>query len=85
MVKNLPANAGEDRRRGFNPWVMKIPWKWQPTPVFLLGKSQGQRSLEGYSPQGHKELNMTEYTRVHTHTQSFLHNFLPYSYWVPLE
>ena len=31
---------------------------------------------------GHKELNMTEHTRVHTHTQSFLHNFLPYSFWV---
>ena len=30
--------------------------KWQPTPVFLFGKSQGQRSLTGYSPQGRKEL-----------------------------
>ena len=29
------------RRPGFNPWVGKIPWsrKWQPTPVFLPGKS----------------------------------------------
>ena len=26
----------------------------QPTPVFLPGKSQGQRSLAGYSPRGHK-------------------------------
>ena len=35
------------RRCGFNPWVGKIPWrrKWQPTPVFLPGKSHGQRSL----------------------------------------
>ena len=26
-----------------NPWVRKIPWrrKWQPTPVFLPGKSHG--------------------------------------------
>ena len=34
------------------PWVWKIPWrrKWQPTPVFLPGKSHGQRSLAGYSP-----------------------------------
>ena len=41
----------------FNPWVGKIPWrmKWQPTPVFLLGESHGQRSLEGYNPWGHKE------------------------------
>ena len=39
------------RRCGFNPWVGKIPWrrKWQPTPVFLPGKSHGQRSLAGYS------------------------------------
>ena len=37
---------------GFNPWVGKLPWKraWKPTPVFLPGKSHGQRSLEGYSP-----------------------------------
>ena len=32
----------------------KISWrrKWQPTPVFLPGKSHGQRSLVGYSPWG---------------------------------
>jgi len=41
--------AGEQQ---FNPWVRKIPWKkkWQPTPVFLPGKSHGQRNLVGYSP-----------------------------------
>ena len=40
------------RRCRFNPWVRKIPWrrKWQPTPVFLPGKSHRQSSLEGYSP-----------------------------------
>ena len=45
------------KRGGFDPWVRKIPWrrKWQPTPVFLLGKSHGQRSLAGYSPWGRKE------------------------------
>ena len=50
------------RRRGFDPWVRKIPWrrKWQPTPVFLPGKSHGWRSLAGYSPWGHKEPDMTE-------------------------
>ena len=44
------------RRRGFYPWVGKIPWrrKWQPTPVFLPGKSHGQRGLVGYSPWGHR-------------------------------
>ena len=34
--------------------------KWQHTPVFLPGESHGQRSLAGYSPWGHKELDMTE-------------------------
>ena len=34
--------------------------KWQPTPVFLPGKSHGQRSLVGYSPWGCKELDTTE-------------------------
>ena len=35
----------------------KIPWTgaWQPTPVFLPGESQGQRSLVGYGPRGRKE------------------------------
>ena len=33
--------------------------KMQPTPVFLPGKSHGQRSLTGYSPWGCKELDMT--------------------------
>ena len=42
--------------------VRKIPWRreWPPTPVFLPGESHGQRSLAGYSPWGHKELNTAE-------------------------
>ena len=49
-------------RPGFNPWVGKISWrrKWQPTPVFLPGKSHGCRNLVGYSPWGRKESDMTE-------------------------
>ena len=45
-------SACQCRRRGFDPWVRKIPWRrnWQSTPVFLSGKSHGQRSLAGYSP-----------------------------------
>ena len=52
------------RRPGFNSWVGKIPWRreWQPTTVFLPGKSHGQRSLLGYSPWGHKKLDTTEVT-----------------------
>ena len=48
---------------GFIPgWVWKIPWRriWQPTPEFLPGKSHGQRSLAGYSPQDLKESDTTE-------------------------
>ena len=50
------------RRRGFDPWIWKLPWrrKWQPTPVFLPGKSHGQRILAGYSPWGHRESDPTE-------------------------
>ena len=42
--------------------VRKIPWRreWQPTPVFLPGEFQGQKSLAGYSPWGCKELDITE-------------------------
>ena len=55
------------RRPGFNPWVGKISWrrKWQPTIVFLPGKSHGRRNLVGYSPWGCKEWDTTE--RLHFH------------------
>ena len=61
VVKNPPANAGDHlqcRRPGFDPWFRKIPWrrKWQPIPIFLPGKFHEQRSLAGYSSQGHKRL-----------------------------
>ena len=54
MVKNPPANVGDVKRCGFNPWVGKIPWRraWQLTPVFLPGESHGQRSLEGLQSMG---------------------------------
>ena len=50
------------RRCGLDLWVRKIHWsrKWQPTPVFLHGKVQGQRSLAGYSPWGCKQSDTTE-------------------------
>ena len=57
------------RRPGFDPLVGKIPWrrKWQHTPVFLPGKSHGQRSLVGYSLWGCKELDTTQQlTQTHT-------------------
>ena len=46
------------RRLEFNPWVREFPWrrKWQPTPVFLPGKSHGQRNLVSYGPWGCKRV-----------------------------
>ena len=51
---------------GFDPLVRKIPWrrKWQPTPVFLPGKSHRQRSLMSYSPEV-VESDMTERLTVY--------------------
>ena len=66
-VKNLPAI----QETPFDPWVTKMPWRraWLPTRVFLPGVSQGQRSLAGYSPWGHKKSDTTEATE-HTHTHA---------------
>ena len=52
----------------FDPWVRKIPWrrKWQSTPIFLLGKCHGQRSLAGYTPRGHRESDTT-YEKITKH------------------
>ena len=41
--------------------------------MFLPGKFHGQRSLEGYSPWGHKESDVTE--RVHTHTHTHINKW----------
>ena len=63
MVKNLPAVQEMQEA-----WVQSLGWEypleeeWQPTPVFLPGKSHGQRSLGGYSPWGRKESDTTEHT-----------------------
>ena len=37
--------------------------KWQPTPVFLPGESQGRESLGGCRLWGRTELDMTEVTQ----------------------
>jgi len=52
-VKNPPANTGDVESI---PELGRFPWrrKWQPAPVFLPGKSHGQRSLVSYSPWGCK-------------------------------
>ena len=57
VVKNLPAMQ--------ETWVLCLGWedpvgKGVATSVFLPGESHGQRSLMGYSPWGHRELDTTE-------------------------
>ena len=66
MVKNLPAMQETGVRK--NPWRRQ----WQPTPVFLPGESHGQRNLAGYSPWGHKELDMTEQLTLALSSKTFL-------------
>ena len=53
------------KRPGFSPWVRKICWrrKWQPTPIFLPGKSHWQRSLVGYSPWCCKRIRLNLVTK----------------------
>ena len=58
VVKNPPANAGDiDSVSGSERFTWRR--KWQPSPVFLPGRSHGQGSREGYSPWGHEESDMT--------------------------
>ena len=56
IVKSLPAMP--------KTWVQSLGWEdsleKEMTPVLLPGESHGLRSLEGYSPWGHSELDMTE-------------------------
>ena len=70
--KEPSCQCRRQKRCRFNSWVGKIPQRraWQPTPVFLPGESQGQRSLAGYSPRGLKESDMTEVGHDLTHTQA---------------
>ena len=67
-VKNPPAMR--------ETWVQSLggedPWRraGQPTPVFLPGESHGQRSLVGYGPWGHRELDATERVSIAGITES---------------
>ena len=56
--KESSCQCRRHRRCRFNSWVGKSPWRreWQPTPVLLLGKTHGQRSLAGCSPWGRKRV-----------------------------
>ena len=55
--------VGHDRATSLSLFTF-MHWrrKWQPTPVFLPGESQGQGSLGGCRLWGHTESDMTEVT-----------------------
>ena len=76
MVRKPSASTGDVRDVGLVSGLGRTAGggHWQPTPVFLPGESQGQRSLVGCSPQGCKESDMSEFhyinyinTEIHTH------------------
>ena len=68
------------RRGRFNPWVWKIPWrrKWQPTPVFLPGKSHGQGSLGGFESMGSQRVGHKEH---HQHGRKKYHFLKLFQLW----
>ena len=61
----------KEYQKGFGVWSRNLNFspnpntycqrrQWQPTPVFLPGKSHGRRSLGGCSPWGHEESDTAE-------------------------
>ena len=71
------------RRNEFSPSVGKIPWRraWLPPPVFLPGKSHGQRSLAGCRlwgrRVGHSRTEQVCYTSVHCLESLKAHSIAP--------
>ena len=64
MVKNPPANAGDTGDSGSSPGLGKSPGGGKGHSMFAW-KSHGQRSLVGYRPSGHKELNPIKRRSMH--------------------
>ena len=62
--KEAACQCEGQKRHKFDPWVREILWRreWQPAPVFLPGQFHRQRSLAGYSPQGHNKSDTTKAT-----------------------
>ena len=81
VLKNSPAMQGM--------WVQSLGQEhplekeMATTPVFLPGKTHGQRSLVGSSPWGRRETDSTEptytHTPIHTRTHTHTHTQLSFS------
>ena len=65
--KESACSAGDTEDLGSVPGLWKILWrrKWQPSPVFLLGKSHGEMSWWAtINPWDGKESEMTQHART---------------------
>ena len=65
------------KRLRFNSWVRKIPWrrKLQPTPVFLPGKSHGQKEPAGLQSMGLQRVGhygVTEHAHIYLSAYLFI-------------
>ena len=67
--KESTCQCRRHKKHRLDPWVGKIPWRriQQPTPVFLPGKSHGQRNLAGYIVHVVSK-SWTQLKRFSTHT-----------------
>ena len=86
--KELAYQCRRRKRSWFSPWVGKTAWRraQQPSPVFLLGESLGQRSLVGYSLQGCKESDILKQLSTHVlipRQLSFLQQIKDDRKWIP--
>ena len=56
-------------RRGFDPWVEKIPWRraWQRTPVFLARESPWTEEPDGLQSVGSQRVRHDRSNLAHTH------------------
>ena len=81
--KEPTCQCSRHKRRGFDPWVRKMPWRraWQTTPGFLPEKYHGQRSLVGYNFINHKESDTTEHW---THTETAVWGVFIQEKWMNL-
>ena len=79
-VQNLPANAGDYKGQGFDPWDGKIPWstKWQPKFQYSWGFPDSSNGKESA-----KSLTQLSHTHTHTHTPQYscLEHFIDREAW----
>ena len=68
VMENLPASAGDLKRRGGDPGPGRSAGGGHGSPLlYSCLENPMERSLVGSSPRGHKELDMTQVTYTHTH------------------